>query len=60
MHLFDFDGDLYGKRLETRFVHGIRDEADFDSLEALVAQMRKDEQEARAVLEADRAGTTEN
>ena len=50
VHLFDFAGDLYGRRLETRFVAKLRDEADFPGLEALVAQMREDEQRARALL----------
>jgi len=50
VHLFDFDGDLYGRRLETRFLERLRDEAHFDSLDALVAQMKNDEAQARALL----------
>lgn len=50
VHLFDFDGDLYGRRLETRFVERLRGEADFPDLDALVVQMKNDEREARAVL----------
>ena len=50
VHLFDFDGDLYGQRLEVEFVAKIRDEAKFDSLEALMAQMHRDSAEARAAL----------
>jgi riboflavin kinase/FMN adenylyltransferase len=49
-HIFDFQGDLYGQRLEVQFVEKLRDEANFPSLEALVSQMRKDEANARAVL----------
>lgn len=52
VHLFDFDGDLYGRQLETRFVERLRGEENFDNLGALVAQMKKDESEARAVLAA--------
>jgi riboflavin kinase/FMN adenylyltransferase len=52
VHLFDFDGDLYGKALETRFVRRLRGELDFPGLEALVEQMKNDESEARAVLAA--------
>ncbi|HVR80621.1 MAG TPA: bifunctional riboflavin kinase/FAD synthetase, partial [Luteimonas sp.] len=50
-HLFDFDGDLYGRRIEVEFVAKLRDEARFDSLPALVAQMERDAAQARVALE---------
>lgn len=54
VHLFDFEDDLYGERLEL-FFHGyLRGERRFPSLEALVAQIGRDAQEARALLAADR------
>jgi len=46
-HLFDFDGDLYGQRIEVALHAFIRDERKFDSVDALVAEMRNDEAEAR-------------
>lgn len=49
-HLFDFHGDLYGRRLEVEFVARLRDEEKFDSLPALVAQMQDDAARARAIL----------
>jgi riboflavin kinase/FMN adenylyltransferase len=49
-HLFDFDGDLYGKCLRVEFVRKLRDEEKFDGLDALVAQMHRDAEHARAVL----------
>jgi riboflavin kinase/FMN adenylyltransferase len=49
-HLFDFDGDLYGREIEVEFVARLRDEEKFDSLEALTAQMRRDAAAARALL----------
>lgn len=49
-HLFDFDGDLYGQRIEVEFVARLRDEEKFDGLPALVAQMHIDDQQARAIL----------
>jgi riboflavin kinase/FMN adenylyltransferase len=49
-HLFDFDGDLYGRRLEVEFVAKLRDEAEFDGIDALVAQMHRDAAQARAIL----------
>jgi riboflavin kinase/FMN adenylyltransferase len=52
VYVFDFSGDLYGKTLEIAFVHFLRDELKFDSIEALVAQIRRDEAEARKTLAA--------
>ncbi len=50
-HLFDYDGDLYGKHLEVEFVEFIRKEAHFDNLEAMTEQMKKDAEKARSILE---------
>jgi riboflavin kinase/FMN adenylyltransferase len=50
VHLFDFDGDLYGRCLDVDFIARLRDERKFDSLDALVAQMHRDAAAARAVL----------
>lgn len=49
-YLFDFDGDLYGEHLSIALVDFLRDEAKFDSLEALIAQMDADCIAARAIL----------
>ena len=48
---FDFDGDLYGQRLQIDFVQRIRPELRFKSTAALVEQIRKDAALARAVLD---------
>jgi len=45
--LFDFSGDLYGRRLTVEFVKKLRDEARFASMEALAAQIRRDCEAAR-------------
>ena len=50
VHLFDFDGDLYGQHLDVDFVARLRDEQKFESLDALVAQMNRDAAAARALL----------
>ena len=50
-HVFDFDGDLYGRELEVEFVAKIRDEEKFASLDALVQQMHQDAAAARVLLE---------
>jgi riboflavin kinase/FMN adenylyltransferase len=57
IHLFDFDSDLYGQRLEVEFVAKLRDEAHFEAVQSMVIQMRRDEAEARLILEnAERPG----
>jgi riboflavin kinase/FMN adenylyltransferase len=45
--LFDFSGDLYGRRLTLEFLKKLRDEAHFASLDELAAQIRRDCDEAR-------------
>ncbi|CUX31181.1 MULTISPECIES: bifunctional riboflavin kinase/FAD synthetase [Rhizobium/Agrobacterium group] len=48
--VFDFSGDLYGEVCSVSFFGHLRDELKFDGLEPLVAQIRRDEEEARAML----------
>jgi len=50
VHLVDFSGDLYGAHLEFTFLGRLRGEQRFDGLDALVAQIRRDVDEARARL----------
>jgi len=45
--LFDFSGDLYGRRLRIEFLKKLRDEAHFASLDELAAQIGRDCQKAR-------------
>ena len=52
-YLLDFDGDLYGAHLALDLVARLRDERRFADVETLVAQMRRDETEARALLHID-------
>jgi riboflavin kinase/FMN adenylyltransferase len=54
-HLFDFDGDLYGTRVSLAFVARIRDEQKFSGPEALVAQIRRDAETARALLAKEKS-----
>ena len=49
-HLFDFDGDLYGKLIEIEFVARLRDEEKFPDLPTLVVQMDRDAAQARHIL----------
>ena len=48
VHLFDFSGDLYGRRLTVVFHQKLRDEKRFDSLDALQAAIKADFAAARA------------
>ena len=52
VHVFDFSGDLYGRRIEVEFVAKLREEAHFEGVEALVRQMHEDARQARAILKA--------
>lgn len=52
-HLFDFDGDLYGRRIEVEFVAHLRPELKFPDLPALTEQMHRDAEQARGLLRLD-------
>jgi riboflavin kinase/FMN adenylyltransferase len=49
-HFFDFSGDLYGQEIEVAFHHFLRPEAKYEGLDALVAQIARDCDQARALL----------
>ncbi len=49
-HLFDFDGDLYGKYLRVALVEFLRPEQKFESFDALKQQILADSQNAREKL----------
>lgn len=49
-HLFDFDGDLYGKKIQVEFVAKLRDEEKFENLDAMVEQIDRDAAQAREIL----------
>jgi riboflavin kinase / FMN adenylyltransferase len=48
-HLLDFDDDLYGQTLRIAFLERLRGEKRFDSVDELVAQMRRDVEDARRI-----------
>jgi riboflavin kinase/FMN adenylyltransferase len=50
VHLFDWKRDCYGAHLRVHFLHKLRDERKFDSLDALTAQITRDADAARAWL----------
>lgn len=49
-HLFDFDGDLYGRHLRVALIERLRAEQTFDGIDALKAQISADCVHARRVL----------
>ena len=55
-HLLDFDGDLYGQRLRLHFVDRLRGQERFDSVAALVEQMKRDVNVARRRLSGELVG----
>ncbi len=52
VHLFDFSGNLYGRHLRVDFLHKIRDEEKFASVDALKARIAQDCDIAREFLAA--------
>ena len=46
-HILDFEGDLYGRELKIELLHRVRGEMKFAGVEALVAQIRHDVEDAR-------------
>lgn len=52
VHLLDFSGDLYGAELEVDFIKRLRGEHTFDGPEALIAQITRDVDAARGILQS--------
>ena len=57
-HLFNFDGDLYGRHIEVEFVAKLRDELKFPDLPSLTEQMHRDAETARRLLSEQRLRAT--
>jgi riboflavin kinase/FMN adenylyltransferase len=55
VHLFDFDRDIYGRRVQVRFLHKLRDEEKYPDLATLTAAIARDVAAARGYFE-DRKG----
>nr|VFK29450.1 MAG: riboflavin kinase / FMN adenylyltransferase [Candidatus Kentron sp. MB]VFK74782.1 MAG: riboflavin kinase / FMN adenylyltransferase [Candidatus Kentron sp. MB] len=51
VHLLDFEGDIYTRRVQVAFLHKFRGEQRFDSLEALKRQITRDVDSARRYFE---------
>jgi riboflavin kinase/FMN adenylyltransferase len=49
-HLFDYEGDLYGRRIEVELIKFLRSEQKFENFDALKAQIATDAANAKAAL----------
>ena len=49
-HMFDFEGDVYGKKITTEFIEFIRPEKRFSSVEAMAVQVHADIEKAKQIL----------
>lgn len=56
VHLFDFDTELYGRRVRVNFLHKLRDEAKFPDLPSLIAQIGRDVDNAKQFLKQQHHG----
>jgi riboflavin kinase/FMN adenylyltransferase len=52
VHLFDWEGDLYGSHIKVRFLKKLRDEKKYDGLPALREAIATDAKQAREFFEA--------
>lgn len=50
VHLFDFNADIYGRRVRVSFLHKLRDEEKYPDLDSLVAQIKRDVDNAKHYL----------
>ena len=50
-HIFDFEKDIYGRRITVQFIEKIREEVKFDSIDLLKSQINKDIEQAKKILD---------
>lgn len=54
VNIFDFNADIYNKQLRMEFLHFVREDIRFASLDELVVQLGKDKESVQALLVIDR------
>lgn len=54
VNILDFSGDIYQEEITVSFIHYVREDKRFDSLEALRAQLTSDRDRVKALLETDK------
>lgn len=50
VYLFDFNQDIYGRHVEVEFIHKLRDEEKYETIEAMQEQITKDVEKAKSIL----------
>ena len=55
-HIFDFQSDIYGKKMQVDFLARLRDEVRFPSVNALIGQLKQDEADSRELLRKSEEG----
>ncbi len=50
VHIFDFDEDIYGRRIQVEFIARLREERRFESVELMTRQLHQDAAKARKML----------
>ena len=56
-YLLDFDKDIYGQSIELELVKKLRDEVQYEGIGPLIAQIQRDVDQTRVLLESSFAGT---
>jgi len=56
VHLFDFDREIYGAHVSVHLLHKLRDEARYDSFEALTSQIARDVQATQEFFSGNHRG----
>lgn len=51
VHLFELEKEIYGKEITLSLIDRIREEVEFDSIEELVQQLKKDKEISKSLLE---------
>lgn len=54
VHLLDFNEDIYDKKVKVKWLYYLRDELKFDSLDALMVQLKEDELMTRKYFSLNR------
>ena len=54
VYLFDFNADIYGRRISIELIEFIRAEAKFDSVEEMRIEIERDVEKSRAILQSQR------
>ncbi len=55
VHIFDFDDDIYGQNIHVDFIARLRGQEKYDRVDDLVAQMHRDADNAKSILNANAA-----